>query len=73
MFEKLYTTNLTYIRSEAKESEWLKEVDCSEYLGIIIDTLDKHNSISPLMDGREKVFSKVHKYIPVKKLSCRKI
>lgn len=67
MFEKLYTTNLTYIRSEAKESEWLKEVDCSEYLGIIIDTLDKHNSISPLMDGREKVFSKVHKYIPVKK------
>ncbi len=64
MFEKMYSTNLTYVIDEAKKAQWFHEVDCSTYLGAIIDTLDKHQSISPLMDGREKVFSKIHKYIP---------
>lgn len=66
MFEKIYTTNLTYIREDAKNSKWLKEVDCSSYLGEIINTLAKHESISPLMDGKEKTFAKIHKYIPNK-------
>lgn len=67
MFNKLYSTNLTYVINDAKNAKWFHQVDCSPYLGAIIDTLDKHQSISPLMDGREKVFSKVHKYIPKEK------
>ncbi|MDD3048421.1 MAG: ribose-phosphate pyrophosphokinase [Bacilli bacterium] len=49
---KFYTTNLSYIPEEAKETEWLKSVDCSKFMADIINTLYNQESISPLLNGK---------------------
>lgn len=62
MFEKLYSTNLSYVKDETKNMPWFHEVDCSNYLANIIDTLNKQQSISPLMNGKQKIIDKVNNY-----------
>ena len=36
LFDRLYSTNLTYVPEEIKEKEWYREVDCSKQLAEII-------------------------------------
>ena len=55
IFDKLYTTNLTYIPKEYEENDWLKIVDCSNKLARIIETIHEHQSIKPLKNGKEKL------------------
>ncbi len=54
VFDKVYTTNLTYIPEEYKEKEWLNVVDFSDKLTNIIKTIHEHKSIKPLK-SQEKV------------------
>lgn len=61
LFEKLYSTNLTYIDEEAKKQEWLKEIDCSSFAGRIIDTLNVSGSISELKNGKQKILTMLDK------------
>jgi ribose-phosphate pyrophosphokinase len=56
IFDKIYTTNLSYILDAAKENKWLEIVDCTSYLADIIHTLNRKESISPLLNGKEIVF-----------------
>jgi len=58
-FDKLYTTNLTYINEKYKNEEWLKSADCSRLLAKYIDTLNKQQSISNLANGKEKILKKL--------------
>lgn len=58
-FDKLYTTNLTYINEKYTSEEWLKTVDCSRLLAKYIDTLNKQQSISKLANGKEKILKKI--------------
>ena len=44
---------------EEKDKEWLQVGDCSKYVAKLIDTLNKHESISPLLDSKEKILTKV--------------
>ena len=60
IFNKLYTTNLSYVPEEIKKLEWFKEVDCSYHISQIIDALNTHESISPLLNGKEKILQKVN-------------
>jgi len=55
IFDKIYSTNLTYVPEEAKKSPWFKEVDCSKYLAKIIHALNSQQSISSLIDAKEKM------------------
>lgn len=55
LFDKLYTTNLTYIPKEYQEKEWFHTVDCSKRLAGIISTLHKHESIKPINNSKEKI------------------
>lgn len=64
LFDKLYTTNLTYVRSAIKNKEWYHEVNCSKKIAEVIDTLNKEQSISPLMNGKEEFFQKLKIYKP---------
>ena len=48
LFDKLYSTNLTYVDSEVTKMPWYKMVDCSSYASDIIDTLNSSGSISEL-------------------------
>ena len=54
-FDKLYTTNLTYIPSEFMENEWLNVVDCSERIAEIIDYIHKGKSLNTVVNGKSKV------------------
>lgn len=64
LFNKILSTNLTYIPEEVKNLPWFKQVDMSESISLLIDTLNYDESISPLFDatGRIKELLKsVHK------------
>ena len=59
LYDKLYTTNLTYVKSEIKNKEWFHEVNCSKKIAEVINTLNKGESISPLMNGKAEFFKKI--------------
>lgn len=44
-FDKLYTTNLSYVAEEIKKEDWYQEVDCSSLLSSIITTLHERKSL----------------------------
>lgn len=48
--DKIYTSNLSYIPENIQNKEWLKVVDCSLYMAQIIDTLNKDESITTLIE-----------------------
>ena len=48
--DKIYTSNLSYIPEEIKNKKWLEVVDCSSYAAHIIDTLNKDESITDLIE-----------------------
>ncbi|ERI93808.1 ribose-phosphate diphosphokinase [Clostridiales bacterium oral taxon 876 str. F0540] len=50
LIDRVYSTNLTYVPKEAREAEWFKEVDLSEFISTVIDYVNKDKSISPLVD-----------------------
>lgn len=59
VFEKLYTTNVTYVPEEIKNKPWYKEVDCSKYLARIINAMYEKESIRSYQEGRAKIASKM--------------
>lgn len=60
---RLYTTNLSYIPNNIAEKPWVEMVDCSEFVANIIHTLYNHKSISPLLNGKEKVIKEIQKKV----------
>ena len=63
LFDKLYSTNLTYVDSEVTKMPWYKMVDCSSYASDIIDTLNSSGSISELKNGKQKIIEMLDKKI----------
>lgn len=59
---KLYTTNLSYVPESIISKEWIEQVDCAPFIAKIIDTLYKQHSLSPLLNGKEKILSKVNSH-----------
>ena len=54
-FDKLYTTNLSYIPKEYKDKPWFHTVDCSMNIAEIINALHNKESLTPLLNGKEKI------------------
>ena len=50
-FDKIYSTNLTYVPTSILEKEWFVCVDCSNYLANIIEALNGGCSVSHLIDS----------------------
>lgn len=61
LFDKLYSTNLSYILDEVKKNNWFVEVDCSKYLAKIIDTFNKKGNIDELWNGKKQIIDKIRK------------
>jgi len=61
LFNKLYSTNLSYVPESITEKEWYQEVDLSKYIATIINTLNKKEDIEPLFNGKKKVINKIKK------------
>lgn len=55
LFDKLYTTNATYIPEKYLDREWMEVVDISEKLAKIISTLHQEKSIKPLRNGKDEI------------------
>lgn len=54
LFEAIYTTNATYIPEEYKSRPWLRVVDIAPYIAEVIDAMNRGESISDLLNGRDK-------------------
>ena len=54
-FDRVYSTNLTYVPQQLKNCDWFKEVDLSVYLASIIDNLNYNQSIEPLIDATDNL------------------
>lgn len=61
LFDKLYTTNLSYVPSDIKDNKWYYEVDCSNQLALIIDKLNKRESIQGLFDDKKRILRKIER------------
>ena len=51
IISKVYSTNLTYISPELRETKWFNAVDMSEFLSRIINRLNYGKSIAKYMDA----------------------
>ncbi len=61
LFDRLYSTNLSYVPEEIKTLEWYREVDCSNFIARIIDTLHKGESIAILQNGTKEILAKIQR------------
>lgn len=55
LFDKIYSTNLTYIPDDIKNSEWFISADCSEFLADAILCHNMGNSISELINKNSAI------------------
>ena len=62
IFDKIYTTNLTYIKKDILKKDWIKVVDCSKKIAGVINLLNTGKSISPILDDKTKFFRKIENF-----------
>lgn len=55
LFNKVYSTNLTYIPKEVRGKEWFVEVDMSHLIGEVINSLNYDRSIGDMVDATNKI------------------
>lgn len=61
LFEKVYSTNLTYVKESYEDEEWFVKVDCSKQISKIIEHLNKKLPLSELLDDRQKITKSIQK------------
>lgn len=61
LFDRVYSTNLSYVPLEYKEKEWYRDVDLSYKIANIIINLNEGKSIKELLSGKNTTAEKVKK------------
>ena len=61
LFNKIYSTNLSYVPDSVKKEKWFFSVDCSSQVANIINTLNNNISIAHLFNGKEEIALKIKK------------
>ena len=61
LFDKLYATNLSYVPKQIRQLDWYEEVDMTEKLARIINTMHDGKSLKPLFNGKEEILQKLAK------------
>ena len=71
MFDKLYTTNLSYIPEEYTKYNWFEIVDCSKRIAEIIDCIHNGKSLKNIIYDNNEIIKilKKNKYLSEKKKS----
>ena len=59
LFNKLYSTNLTYVPEEYKNLPWFHSVDCSKKIANVISDLNEGKSIRKILNDKEQTAYKV--------------
>ncbi len=62
LISKVFTTNLIYSTPELLEREWYVNVDLSKYCSYIIDTLNHDDSISGLLEPKDRIHTLLESY-----------
>ncbi|MBQ2694630.1 MAG: ribose-phosphate pyrophosphokinase [Clostridia bacterium] len=62
LIDKVFTTNLIYSTPELLARDWYVSVDMSKYCSYIIDTLNHDESISGLLDPKDRIHKLLDKY-----------
>ncbi|MBQ4603440.1 MAG: ribose-phosphate pyrophosphokinase, partial [Clostridia bacterium] len=62
LITKVFTTNLIYSTPELLSREWYVSVDMTKYCSFIIDTLNHDESISGLLDPKDRIHKLLTKY-----------
>lgn len=62
LFDRIFTTNLTYRRPELLTKEWYTEVNMCKYVAYLIDTLNHDATISSLLDPAKRIHTLVDKH-----------
>ncbi len=62
LIDKVFTTNLIYTTPELLARDWYVSVDMSKYCSYIIDTLNHDESISGLLDPKDRIHKLLDKY-----------
>ena len=55
LFDQIYTTNLCYCPQEIIERPYYHNVDLSNYIALIIDTLNHDTSVNDIMDANQRI------------------
>ncbi|MBQ3592255.1 MAG: ribose-phosphate pyrophosphokinase, partial [Clostridia bacterium] len=55
IFNKCFTTNLTYHDPEVMKREWYVDVNMCKYVALIVDTLNQDKSINTLLNPVRKI------------------
>ena len=61
LFDKLYSTNLSYVPELIKNEPWYEDVDCSKRLANIINKLHNQESLKTIFDDTKQVLEKVER------------
>ena len=62
LITRIFTTNLIYQTDELLSKPYYISADMSKYIAYIIDTLNKDNSISDLLNPVKKIHTLLDKY-----------
>ena len=62
ILNKVYATNASYLNQDIKSAPWFVEVDVCPLLGRIIDTLNKNESLSPIINSEERLQKLLSEY-----------
>jgi len=61
LFDRVYSTNLSYVNEEISNEKWFVKVDCSKQIAKIIEHLNKKLPLAELLDDRKKITKNIQK------------
>ena len=70
IFDKIFSTNLTYHTPEALAREWYCDVNMCKYVSYIIDKLNKEASISDLLNPVQKIHTLMDDFKKLNKVAA---
>ena len=63
LFDRIYSTNLSYVPDEIKQKPWYYDVDCSKQIADIITSLEEKKSLEDVHHQKMEIYKKVEKII----------
>lgn len=61
LFDKLYSTNLSYVPDAIRECNWYNEVNCSKLIADIIKTLNNKKPLEKYRNGKAEILKKIER------------
>ena len=70
ILDRVFTTNLIYRPEELLARDWYCEVNLCKYVALLVDSMNKDDTISGLLDPVQKIHSYVDRMVAEGKLKA---